>query len=46
MLDEISRSDKIYDLGGREIVSLCRCGLSKKIPFAMALATIILSMEQ
>jgi CDGSH-type Zn-finger protein len=22
-----------YDLGGREIVSLCRCGLSKNKPF-------------
>ena len=24
---------KVYDLGGREIVSLCRCGLSKNKPF-------------
>ena len=22
-----------YDLGGREIVSLCRCGLSQNMPF-------------
>lgn len=24
---------KLYHLGGREIVSLCRCGLSKNKPF-------------
>jgi CDGSH-type Zn-finger protein len=24
---------KVYHLGGREIVSLCRCGLSKNKPF-------------
>lgn len=23
----------VYDLGGRQIVSLCRCGLSAKKPF-------------
>jgi CDGSH-type Zn-finger protein len=31
---EIQDKDgNVYDLGGREIVSLCRCGLSKNMPF-------------
>ncbi|MES2678563.1 MAG: CDGSH iron-sulfur domain-containing protein [Bacteroidota bacterium] len=29
----VDKSGKPYDLGGREIVSLCRCGLSKNKPF-------------
>ena len=31
---EISdKSGNSYDLGGRDVVSLCRCGLSKNKPF-------------
>ncbi len=29
----VDRSGMPYDLGGREIVSICRCGLSKNKPF-------------
>lgn len=29
----VDKSGANYDLGGREIVSLCRCGLSKNKPF-------------
>ena len=29
----VDKNGNHYDLGGREIVSLCRCGLSKNKPF-------------
>jgi CDGSH-type Zn-finger protein len=29
----VDKSGSPYDLGGREVVSLCRCGLSKNKPF-------------
>ncbi len=29
----VDRAGEHYDLGGRDIVSLCRCGLSKNKPF-------------
>lgn len=29
----LDKNGNLYDLGGREIVSLCRCGLSKNKPF-------------
>lgn len=29
----VDKDGNRYDLGGREIVSLCRCGLSMKKPF-------------
>ena len=29
----VDKSGNRYDLGGREIVSLCRCGMSKNKPF-------------
>jgi len=29
----LDKSGNLYDLGGREIVSLCRCGQSKNKPF-------------
>jgi CDGSH-type Zn-finger protein len=29
----VDRDGNVYDLGGREVVSLCRCGLSKNKPF-------------
>ncbi|MEO7768549.1 MAG: CDGSH iron-sulfur domain-containing protein [Ferruginibacter sp.] len=29
----VDREGNNYDLGGREIVSICRCGLSKNKPF-------------
>ena len=29
----VDKTGASYDLGGREIVSLCRCGLSKNKPF-------------
>lgn len=27
------KTGALYDLGGREIISICRCGLSKNKPF-------------
>ena len=29
----VDKAGNTYDLGGREIVSICRCGLSKNKPF-------------
>lgn len=29
----VDKNGANYDLGGREVVSLCRCGLSKNKPF-------------
>ena len=29
----VDREGSIYGLGGREVVSICRCGLSKNKPF-------------
>ena len=29
----VDRNGTTYDLGGREIISICRCGLSKNKPF-------------
>ncbi len=29
----LDKSGAQYDLGGREIIALCRCGLSKNMPF-------------
>lgn len=29
----VDKQGNTYDLGGRELVSLCRCGLSKNKPF-------------
>jgi CDGSH-type Zn-finger protein len=29
----VDREGNIYDLGGREIVSICRCGRSQNKPF-------------
>ena len=29
----VDRNSSVYNLKGREIVSLCRCGLSKNKPF-------------
>jgi CDGSH-type Zn-finger protein len=29
----VDAEGKIYHLGGREIISICRCGLSKMKPF-------------
>ncbi len=29
----VDKDGKVYDLGGRELVSLCRCGLSGNKPF-------------
>lgn len=29
----VDAEGRVYHLGGREIVSLCRCGLSKNKPF-------------
>ena len=29
----VDKTGAIYDLGGREIVSVCRCGLSQNKPF-------------
>jgi CDGSH-type Zn-finger protein len=32
----VDKNGNVYDLGGREVVSLCRCGLSKNKPFCDA----------
>lgn len=29
----VDKEGNVYDLGGRDLVSLCRCGLSKNKPF-------------
>ena len=29
----VDREGAVYGLGGREVVSICRCGLSKNKPF-------------
>jgi CDGSH-type Zn-finger protein len=29
----VDKSGVVYHLGGREIISICRCGLSKNKPF-------------
>jgi CDGSH-type Zn-finger protein len=29
----VDKTGTVYDLGGREIVSICRCGLSARKPF-------------
>lgn len=29
----VDKDGNVYDLGGREIISLCRCGLSANKPF-------------
>ena len=29
----VDREGNVYDLGGRQIVSICRCGLSQNKPF-------------
>lgn len=29
----VDKEGNVYGLGGREVVSLCRCGLSKNKPF-------------
>ena len=29
----VDKTGAVYDLGGREIVSICRCGLSNNKPF-------------
>ncbi len=32
----VDKNGTLYDLGGREVVSICRCGLSKNKPFCDA----------
>jgi CDGSH-type Zn-finger protein len=29
----VDKNGNVYDLGGREQITLCRCGLSKNKPF-------------
>ena len=29
----VDKNGNVYDLGGRDVVSICRCGLSKNKPF-------------
>jgi CDGSH-type Zn-finger protein len=29
----VDKTGALYDLGGREVISVCRCGLSKNKPF-------------
>lgn len=29
----VDKNGNIYDLGGRDVISLCRCGLSSNKPF-------------
>ena len=35
-IEVVDKNGTIYHLGGREIISLCRCGLSKNKPFCDA----------
>ena len=35
-IELIDKNGNIYNLGGREIITLCRCGLSKNKPFCDA----------
>jgi CDGSH-type Zn-finger protein len=32
----VDKDGNLYDLGGRDVVSICRCGLSKNKPFCDA----------
>lgn len=32
-IELVDKNGNIYNLGGREIITLCRCGLSKNKPF-------------
>lgn len=32
-LEIVDKNGNVYDLGGRELVSICRCGLSANKPF-------------
>lgn len=32
----VDKNGNVYDLGGRTVVSICRCGLSKNKPFCDA----------
>ncbi len=32
-LEIVDKNGNAYDLGGRDVVTLCRCGLSKNKPF-------------
>jgi CDGSH-type Zn-finger protein len=33
LVEMVDKDGNVYDLGGRDIISLCRCGLSKNKPF-------------
>ena len=33
-IDLVDKAGNAYDLGGREVISLCRCGLSQNKPFS------------
>lgn len=41
----LDKNGNIYDLGGREAVSLCRCGFSKNKPFVTGLIKVISNMK-
>lgn len=32
-MEIVDKNGNVYDLGGRDVVTLCRCGLSKNKPF-------------
>ena len=32
----VDKNGNVYDLGGREVVSICRCGMSQNKPFCDA----------
>lgn len=42
----VDRNGGVYNLQGREIVSFCRCGLSKTNLFVMVHTTDILNMKR
>ena len=32
-IEMIDKNGNVYDLGGREVIGVCRCGMSKNKPF-------------
>jgi CDGSH-type Zn-finger protein len=32
-IEMVDKNGNVYDLGGREVIGVCRCGMSKNSPF-------------
>lgn len=32
-IEMVDKNGNVYDLGGREVIGVCRCGMSKNKPF-------------